>query len=178
MAKPYSMDLRGRAVARVTAGESTRTVAALFAISVSSIIKWGHRQRRTGSVAPGKMGGHRPRRITGEHETWLLQRVANDPDVTLRGLEEEFRPRGLAADHATVGRFLRRKGRSFKKKTLFAVEQKRPAIARFRARWMARQGKIDPRRLVFLDETWLKTNMAPLRGWGAARQAAAGLRPL
>ncbi len=26
---------------------------------------------------------------------------------------------------------------------------------------------MDPRRLLFLDETWTKTNMAPLRGWGA-----------
>lgn len=25
---------------------------------------------------------------------------------------------------------------------------------------------IDPSRLVFIDETWTKTNMAPLRGWG------------
>ena len=49
---------------------------------------------------------------------------------------------------------------------MFATEQKRPAIARFRARWRAYQGRIDPRRLVFLDETWIKTNMAPLRGWG------------
>lgn len=24
---------------------------------------------------------------------------------------------------------------------------------------------VDPRRLVFIDETWTKTNMAPLRGW-------------
>ncbi len=28
------------------------------------------------------------------------------------------------------------------------------------------QGRIDPQRLVFIDETWVKTNMAPLRGWG------------
>ena len=27
-------------------------------------------------------------------------------------------------------------------------------------------GRLDPRRLVFIDETWIKTNMAPLRGWG------------
>lgn len=26
---------------------------------------------------------------------------------------------------------------------------------------------LDPRRLVFIDETWIKTNMAPLRGWGS-----------
>jgi hypothetical protein len=35
-----------------------------------------------------------------------------------------------------------------------------------RARWKAHQDKVDPRRLVFIDETWIKTNMAPLRGWG------------
>ena len=31
---------------------------------------------------------------------------------------------------------------------------------------MAYQNRIDPTRLVFIDETWTKTNMAPLRGWG------------
>jgi transposase len=30
---------------------------------------------------------------------------------------------------------------------------------------MNRQGRIDPARLVFIDETWTKTNMEPLRGW-------------
>ncbi len=39
-------------------------------------------------------------------------------------------------------------------------------MARRRARWKAHQGKIAPERLVFIDETWVKTNMAPLRGWG------------
>lgn len=28
------------------------------------------------------------------------------------------------------------------------------------------QGTLDPERLVFIDETWVRTNMAPLRGWG------------
>ena len=113
MAKPYSMDLRERAAARLAAGESTGMVAAALNISISSVVKWARRLRETGSIAPGKMGGHRPHRIAGEHETWLLERVKNDPDVTLRGLEEELLQRGLTADHATVGRFLRRKGQSF-----------------------------------------------------------------
>jgi transposase len=39
-------------------------------------------------------------------------------------------------------------------------------VARRRARWKAYQGQIAPKRLVFIDETWVKTNMAPLRGWG------------
>ncbi len=38
-------------------------------------------------------------------------------------------------------------------------------MARKRARWKARQAAVDPRRF-FIDETWAKTNMAPLRGWG------------
>jgi transposase len=44
-------------------------------------------------------------------------------------------------------------------------EQRRPDIARRRTRWKKYQGRLDPRRLVFIDETWAKTNMAPLRGW-------------
>jgi transposase len=47
-----------------------------------------------------------------------------------------------------------------------ASEQDRPDVARRRAQWIARQGWIEPARLVFIDETWTKTNMAPVRGWG------------
>ena len=38
-------------------------------------------------------------------------------------------------------------------------------MARRRAQWALYQNRIDPARLVFIDETWTKTNMAPLRGW-------------
>lgn len=31
--------------------------------------------------------------------------------------------------------------------------------------WTQYQNRADPSRLVFIDETWTKTNMAPLRGW-------------
>jgi transposase len=52
------------------------------------------------------------------------------------------------------------------KKTLFALEQARADVARKRQRWHSWQIRLDPERLVFIDETWIKTNMAPLRGWG------------
>ena len=48
---------------------------------------------------------------------------------------------------------------------MLASEQDRPDVARRRAQWKAHQGRVDPTRLVFIDETWAKTNMAPLRGW-------------
>ena len=54
---------------------------------------------------------------------------------------------------------------SVTKKTLIASEQDRPDVARRRAQWLRYRHRIDPSRLVFIDETWTKTNMAPLRGW-------------
>ena len=45
MAKPYSMDLRERALARVQAGESVRSVGAALSISPSSVVKWSQRFR-------------------------------------------------------------------------------------------------------------------------------------
>ena len=50
-------------------------------------------------------------------------------------------------------------------------------MARRRARWKKYQGRIDPSRLVFIDETWAKTNMAPLRGWCARGQRLKALAP-
>ena len=46
-----------------------------------------------------------------------------------------------------------------------ASERDRPDVARRRAQWKKHQGQINPKRLVFIDETWTKTNMATLRGW-------------
>jgi len=51
------------------------------------------------------------------------------------------------------------------KKTLFASEQDRPDVARRRSQWRKYQARLDPARLVFIDETWAKTNMTRLRGW-------------
>jgi transposase len=46
-----------------------------------------------------------------------------------------------------------------------AGERDRPDVARRRAQWIKYQDRVDPSRLVFIDETWTRTNMAPLRGW-------------
>jgi len=60
MGKPYPLDLRKRVVAAVvTGGLSCNQAAKHFGVAVSTAIGWVRRQRETGSVAPGKMGGHR-----------------------------------------------------------------------------------------------------------------------
>ena len=53
----------------------------------------------------------------------------------------------------------RARGHHVQKKSLHASEQDRPDIARRRERWKKHQGRLDAKRLVFIDETWAKTNM-------------------
>ena len=50
-------------------------------------------------------------------------------------------------------------------------------MARRRVQWRTYQDRIAPERLVFIDETWVKTNMAPLRGWGARGERLIGKAP-
>lgn len=164
MAKPYSVDLRERVVAAVEKERlSRRQAAARFGVGVSTAINWVRRFRETGSVAPGQMGGHRPKKITGEHRAWLLERMREN-EFTLRGLVTELAERGLTVDYRTMWNFVHAEKLSFKK-TVAASERDRPDVARRRAQWTSYQSRIDPERLVFIDETWTKTNMAPLRGW-------------
>ena len=43
-------------------------------------------------------------------------------------------------------------------------------MARQRARWCTHQGRLDPRRLIFIDETWVKTNLTRTHGRCAVGQ--------
>ena len=54
---------------------------------------------------------------------------------------------------------------SASKKSVVAGERDRPEVARRRAQWTKYQGRVEAERLVFIDETWTRTDMAPLRGW-------------
>lgn len=115
MGKPYSEDLRQRVVAAVGTGLSCNQAAKQFGIGISTAVGWVRRLRETGSVAPGKMGGHRPKAISGDHSVWLLQRL-KDRDFTLRGLVAELADRGLKVDYRSVWEFVHAEQLSFKKK--------------------------------------------------------------
>jgi len=114
MTKPYSLDLRERVAGRVVAGDSVRSAAGIFAVSVSSAVRWSQRLRRTGSAAPGKIGGHR-RRILKDERMWLMERFAAKPDVTLRGLLAELADRGIVVSYGALWNFVHAEGLSFKK---------------------------------------------------------------
>jgi putative transposase len=114
MTAPLSNDLRMRVVGAVAAGESCRSAAARFGVAISSAVKWHQRYRATGSVAPGKMGGHR-KRILEPHRAFIVERITQTSHLTLHGLKAELAARGVKVSHDTVWQFLRCEGLRFKK---------------------------------------------------------------
>src|SRR6202050_4493835 len=129
MARAYSFDLRGEGVvSAVTAGQSCRSAAKTFMVSVASVVKWSQRQRAIGSPAALKMGGRRPYLVARERD-WVLSRIAGKPDLTLRALLKELADRGLVGSYYALWHFLQHEGVTFKK-SLRASEQDRPDVAR------------------------------------------------
>ena len=114
MTRAYSIDLRERVVARVLAGERIRTIAAIYAISPSSVVKWSGRFRQTGSVAPTKIGGYRPV-ILSAHRDFIHRRFAEEPKLTLRRLQSELADHDIKVSYGAIWKFVHAEGLSFKK---------------------------------------------------------------
>ena len=176
MTRPLSNDLRERVVAAVAAGESCRAVASRFGVAVSSVVKWSQRYRATGSVAPGKMGGHR-KPVLEPHRAFIMERIrpdaASDP-ARAEGRTGGARGPGLAQCGVAVPAA---RGAALQKKRCSPLSRPAPTSpAGGGAGGHGRPASI-PRRLVFIDETWIKTNMAPLRGWGPKGERLRGFAP-
>jgi transposase len=113
MTRPYSIDLRERAVALVEAGMTIREAAEMLNISPSCLPKWRALQQRTGSLSPGKIGGHKKRTLCGEVAEWLRRRMGEA--FTLRGLVGELAEQGVKTDSRAVWVFAHEHNLSFKK---------------------------------------------------------------
>ena len=123
MTKPYPMELRQRALKFVKSGQSRNAVAKRLGVSISCVVKWLQRHDATGSVKPGKIGGHVKPKVSGEHRDWVLQQIAAGGDVTLQGLADGLAARGLKVDYRTMWNFVRREGKSSKKKRFMGMSR-------------------------------------------------------
>lgn len=111
----YSNDLRSRVVAEVAGGVSRRQAARVYRVSASSAVRWADLHDKTGSVSPRPRGG-KSRSPLEPHTDWLLTLVAEEPDLTLRELEQRISEGlGLATTESSIRRFFKRHGISFKK---------------------------------------------------------------
>ena len=116
MVFPLSIDLRLRIATALGEGETVRGAAKRFRVSVASAVRIGQRQRCGLGQVPGKIGGHRRPVLKGETGDWVLARLAETPDLTMRSLTAELADRGVHVVHDTVWRFVRKAGQTVKKR--------------------------------------------------------------
>jgi putative transposase len=117
MTTPYSLDLRERVVWAVEHGGMSRNqAAARYGVAVSSAVKWVARFRATGSAAPAKMGGYKPKRLRGEHAEWLIARCKERAFTLSQLVAELLELRALKVDRRSVWEFVHAEGLSYKKK--------------------------------------------------------------
>ena len=169
MAKPYSVDLRERVVGAVEQeGLSRRRAAARFGVSYSAAIDWvkPSRDREPGAWPDRRSQAEedfvRASRLAGATMSEGGLHLARAGLRTGRARSEGRLPLGVGVRP--------RREPQLQKKTLIASERDRPDVARRRAQWTRHQNRVARSRLVFIDETWTKTNMAPLRGWARRGQ--------
>ena len=165
MARAYSQDLRERVIDAALSGPSLRQAAARFDIGVSTVIGWVGRLRDSGEDSARPQG--RPRGLKLDpHKDFLLPLIEAEPDMTIEKMGRRLlEDRGVKASVGTIWTFLARCRLTFKKKTVHASEQDRPDVLKQREEWFEGQLDLDPAKLVFIDETWASTNMAPMYGW-------------
>jgi transposase len=164
MPKAYSLDLRQRVARFVEGGRSCHAAAALFSVSVSFVVRLMKSLRATGGLAPKPSGGRRHAKLD-PHRAFLLGRIAEKADITMPELAAELATAsGTKADHCRAGSSATAIAL---KKTLLASECDRPDIRQAREEWKAERQprmRLEPHRLVFLDETGTTTKMTRPRG--------------
>ncbi len=116
MTAPLSQDLRRRLVRAVEGGSSAREAAARFEVSASAAIKLMQRVRKTGSTAPGKIGGYREPLLAG-HEQRLRALTESRKGITLAEIRRELIASGApSVSLTTIWSTLRRLGLTHKKR--------------------------------------------------------------
>ena len=164
MSKALSLDLRFRVLEAVAEGLSHRAAASRFGVSAASVSRWRRRARVEGDPRPRVLGGDRRSGRIEAHRAPILDVLAETPDLTIDELRRLLAGRGLDFGYGTIQRFLVRHQMTRKKKTGHASEQDRPDVLERCRAWRKSQVALDPARLVFIDETWVKTNMTRIHG--------------
>lgn len=116
MTRSLSGDLRGRVIAAIDDGVSTREAARRFRIGIATAGAWYRRYRETGETEARKQGQPSRSKLDA-HEAFILGLIATAPDVTLAEIGERLAAeRGVQAAPSTVWLFLDRRGITFKKR--------------------------------------------------------------
>jgi transposase len=158
----YSQDLRQRILDTAQRGDgSLRQIARRFLVSVSFVTRLLRLHRSSGSLQPRPHGGGNPAVLGSQELERLRELVRQQPDATLEELRQRL---GASCSLMTISRALRKLGLPRKKKIPRAAEQDRPDVQERRREFCAELAGVDPRRLVFVDESGANTAMTRTHG--------------
>ncbi len=116
MARALSCDLRHRVVGAIDQGLSRRQAAARFGESPASAVRWARLSKTTGDVAPKRQGGDRRSGKVEDQADFILEQVAETPDMTLGELRAKLDERGVSVGTSSLWRFFRRRRITVKKR--------------------------------------------------------------
>ena len=157
--RPYSLDLRARIVAAIDHHDgSIRWVARVFRVSTSFIVRLLQRRRATGRLDPEPHRGGPAPALGPDDLQRLAALVRKQPDATLEQLKQRG---GFQCSLKTLWFALDRLGLTRKKKSLHTDERDRPDVQARRDEFRQEVGTIEPKKLVFVDETGVNTVMTP-----------------
>jgi transposase len=161
--RPSSLDLRERVAAAVDHHEgSIRWIARVFRVSTSFIVRLLQQRRATGTLDPKPHGGGPPPALGPDDHERLAALIREQPDATLEQLKQRG---GFTCSLKTLWLALRRQCLTFKKKSLHASQRDRPDVQTKRRSFRRKVRQIEPKRLIFVDETGVTTAMTPAYAW-------------
>lgn len=160
--QPLSNDLRERILKAIDNHEgSRRKLAARFCVNPSTITRLLQLRRQTGSFDPRPHAGGVTPTLDQDALERLRKLVEATPDATLEALKQAM---GVTGSRMIICRALQKLDLPLKMKSPHAAERDTPEVQRKRRSFRRKIKPIEPRRLVFVDETGVTTAMTPTRG--------------
>jgi len=124
MGKPHPLELRERVVAFVEEGNTHRSAAAQFRVSVKFVNDMVNLKRQTGSLAPKRQGNGGWSKL-GRYDDWARRTMAERSDLTQEGLAHALQSEhGERVAVSSIGYWLHRLGLSHKKRR--SMQQSKP----------------------------------------------------
>jgi transposase len=160
--QPLSNDLRKRILDAVDNREgSRRKLAARFVVNTSTITRLLQLRQQTGSSQPRPHAGGVAPALDHQALERLRKLVEETPDATLEALKQKM---AISGSRMIICRALQKLGLPLKKKSPHAAERDTPAAQQERREFAEEVEPIEPKRLVFVDETGVTTAMTPAYG--------------
>ncbi len=166
-ALPNALRIRFRRL--IEGGFSGRSAASRLQVSPATGVRWAAAIRLSGEARIGPLGRPAGKGKLDPHRAFFAEGLALDGDITMTELSAALlEATGDRAHSNAIGKFLRKLGYTYKKKTLVATERQRADVKEKRKDWLRNRAPLiaqAPERVVFLDETSVKTNLTRQRGW-------------